>query len=163
MARLTVSQIERAFTRRGWRYEVMDNGDLRSRFDGVTMLFDVDDDGQAARVWVGIYPPSPAAVAQARNISAFLEALSQHLSTDHAFYRDGDEGAVIYVIRVPAPGGMLDDDDLTQAIAHGIFAAQGIGQIIDDLAHRRVTLDQTLQAVNQAADRIRRSRGPRIA
>ncbi|HEX6122661.1 MAG TPA: hypothetical protein VFY89_05850 [Ktedonobacterales bacterium] len=164
MAQLSMTDIERIFRRQGWRYDLTDEDSLATDFNGVVMLLEVAENGQALVITAGVFITNDAnrqtALAHGRDVDTFLAAVDYAI-TDARYYRSRESGSVFYSSRVPVPAsGKLDDITLARALANAVDAANTFSPMIENMIHGRLTLQHALDILEravQAAENLRRS------
>jgi hypothetical protein len=164
MAQISMTDIERIFRRQQWRYEITDDDSLATDFNGIVMLLEIENGGQALLVTAGVFLTNDAnrqtALAHGRDVDTFLAAVD-YVITDARYYRSRETGSVFYTSRTPAPAtGKLDDIAIARALANAVDAARTFSRMIDDMIHGRLTLQHALEILDRAvqeADNQRRS------
>jgi hypothetical protein len=149
--------IERIFRRQGWHYNLTEEDSLATDFNGVVMLIEVEEGGQAFDITAGVFITNDAnrqtAINHGHEVDSFLAAVN-YLITDARYYRIRDTGTVIYTSHMRVPTGRLDDIILARAIANAVDAAQTFAPMIEDMIHERLTLPQALDILDRARDAV---------
>jgi hypothetical protein len=163
VAALDIADIERIFRRQGWRYDMIEDGELTTSFNGVVMLVEVEEECPAFEVTAGVFITNEAnrlvALEHRREIDSFLAAVN-YLISDAKYYRNRSTGTVIYSSHTRVRRGRLDDITVARVLANAVDAVRTFSHMIDDLIHERLTLPHaldTLERAAQAADERRDS------
>lgn len=157
---VTTAYIQGIFQRHGWSYQVDDDGDIRTGFDGVPMVLFVRPAGVRAAtiVFRARGREAQALQARGRDVEMVLAAINA-VATDGYFEYD-HEDAVFFSTAVPMTGGGAQDEAL---LIHGlqltVSAFKGVGPIIARLVRGQITLQQALETIDRAARDAHRGRG----
>jgi hypothetical protein len=153
MAALDIADIERIFRRQGWRYNVTEDGELATNFNGVVMLIEVEEECPAFDISAGVFITNEAnrhvALEHHREVDSFLAAVNYFIS-DARYYRNRTTGTVIYTSHTHVRHGRLHDITMARALANAVDAVRTFSHMIDDLIHARLTLPHALDTLERA-------------
>jgi hypothetical protein len=151
---VTMSDVERAFQRRGWSYERTANGNIGTSFDGVPMIIGVPPNGAGAIIGSGIYlargGSRQAFQAHAGALDTFLANFTARITASVEFQIDRDEDSVIVYTFVPLSGGTQDDAALARGIAFTVATVKVLSPVVEALALGQVTARQAINALDNA-------------
>jgi hypothetical protein len=157
---VTTAYIQGIFRRHRWSYQVDEDGDIHTGFDGVPMLIFVRPNGVRVATIVYRAEPRERQMMQARghDLDLMLSAINS-IVTD-GFLEYDHEDAVFFSTAVPMTGSPAQDEAL---LVHGlqltVLAFKGVGPAIDQVVRGLMTAQQALEAIDRAVRDSRRGRG----
>lgn len=151
---VTIADVERAFRRRGWSYELTGNGNIGTSFDGVPMIIGVPPNSPGAIIGSGVYLARGANLrafqAHAGEVDTFLENFTSRITAGVEFQIERDADSVIIYTFVLLSGGAQDDDALAHGIAFTVTVVKVLSPVVEALALGQATARQAISALDSA-------------
>jgi hypothetical protein len=145
---ITLADLEEAFKRHDWRYEIVENH-LLTGFNGVPMIFSVEEEREVLLLQVPLVPGKgmagyrPVQPEAERDACMYLMSVNYRLILG-SYTRDHRDGEVRYEISVPLVGSFLSDEQLEHAILVAGSTVTLHAPVINALLTRQITLQQAL-------------------
>jgi hypothetical protein len=157
---VTTAYIQGIFRRHGWSYQVDDDGDIRTGFDGVPLIIFVQPNG--VRIATIVFRASGREIqamrARSREMELVLASINT-VATDGYFEFDHDD-AVFYSTAIPLTGsGSQDEARLMHGLQLAVAAYKGVGVVIARLVRGQITMQQALEVIERAVRDSQRGRG----
>ncbi len=149
---VTIAYIEQIFRRRGRRYQLDDDGDILTYWDGVA-IYVVTDQQAGTSLFTHVHTAGNARSANARvgDIETFLDAVNGILR-DGAFDYNSELATTFYWTSAHLSGGSQDDRALSEAIERVVALVKAFGSIIASLMEGQISLQQAAAIVRAAFD-----------
>ena len=147
---VTIAYIEQIFRRRGWRYQVDDDGDILTYWNGVP-IYIVANPQEGVSLFTRVHTAANARSANARagDIETFLDAVNGILR-DGAFDYNSDLATSFYWTSAYLNGGTHDEQALAEAIERVVAVVKAFGPLIASLMDGQMTLQQAVAIVRAA-------------
>jgi hypothetical protein len=156
---VTTAYIQGIFRRHRWSYQVDDDGDIHTGFDGVPMIVFVRPTGAlvATIVYRAKDRDRQAMQARARDLELMLASINAIVTDGYLEY--DREDTVFFSTRPGMTGsGAQDEAVLVHALQLAVLAHKGVGPAIGQLVSGQITVQQALAAIDQAVRDANRSR-----
>lgn len=158
---VTTSYVQSIFRRHRWSYQVDEDGDIHTGFDGVPMIIFVRPGGirVATIVYRATGREQQSMQTRGRDVSMLLAAINTIMSDGYLEY--DQQETVYFSTPVAMTGNEAQDEAL---LVHGlqltVLAAKGVGPVIYQIVTGQLTAQQALEAIDRAVrDANRRGRG----
>jgi hypothetical protein len=157
---VTTDYVQGIFRRQHWSYQVDDDGDIHTGFDGVPMIIFVRPND--VRVATIVYR-TPGRAQQSmrshgRDVDLLLASINAIVTDGYLEYDQQD--TVFFSTPVPMTGNVAQDESL---LVHGlqltVLAAKGVGPAIYQILTGQITVQQALEAIDRAVRENQRGRG----
>ena len=156
---VTTAYIQGIFRRHRWSYQVDDDGDIHTGFDGVPMIIFVRPTG--ARVATIVFRAADrdrqAMRARGRDLELMLGTINS-IVTDGYLEYDHDD-TVFFSTGLGMTGNSPQDEAmLVHALQLTVLAYKGVGPAVAQLVSGQISVEQALAAIDQAVRDANRNR-----
>jgi hypothetical protein len=156
---VTTAYIQGIFRRHRWNYQVDDDGDVHTGFDGVPMIIFVRPDGVRVATIVYRAPDRERQIMQARGRDLELMLASINTIVTDGYLEYNHDDAVYFSTAVAMTGsGAQDEAMLVHALQITVLAFKGVGPAVAQLVRGQITVQQALDAIDQAVRDANRNR-----
>lgn len=145
---LDLPTVEAIFRRKGWHYQLIE-GRLVTSFDGVVMIFTVDEEREILLMEVPLVPGRGMpgyieAHTEAEASAAIYLLAANYQLVLGSFTRDHHDGEIRFECSIPVLGTLLSDTQVQLAVLIAVAAVASFAPTLNELLTGRATLWQAL-------------------